>query len=110
MLQQNGTLSVWKFQPPPLYHGGGISLHVTLSVNWSDIIQICEKIKKLKNIHYSIMSSLCSLENTGSLSTWCVSYKNNAMETNAELRYGRSIITILLRSNISGCYTTLFLR
>ena len=45
MLQQNGTLSVWKFQPPPLYHGGGLSLHVSLSVNWSDIIQICEKIK-----------------------------------------------------------------
>ena len=40
MLQQNGTLSVWKFQPPPLYHGGGISLHVSLSVNWSNIIQI----------------------------------------------------------------------
>ena len=34
--------------------------------------------------------------------------KKNAMETNAELRYGHSIITILLRSNISGCYTTLF--
>ena len=33
MLQQNGTLSVWKFQPPPLYHGGGLSLHVSLSVN-----------------------------------------------------------------------------
>ena len=36
--------------------------------------------------------------------------KKNAMETNAELRYGHSIITILLRSNISGCYTTLLLR
>ena len=54
------------------------------------------------------MSSLCSLENTGSLSTWCVCYKKNAMETNAELRYGHPMITILLRSNISGCYTTLF--
>ena len=109
MLQQNGTLSVWKFQPPPLYHGGGISLHVTLSVNWSDIIQICEKIKKLKNIHYS--SQVFALWKTPALYPLGVLViKNNAMETNAELRYGRSIITILLRSNISGCYTTLFLR
>ena len=59
MLQQNGTLSVWKFQPTPLYHGGGISLHVTLSVNWSDIIQICEKKKKIKR--YSLFNYVKSL-------------------------------------------------
>ena len=29
------------------------------------------------------------------------------MEIDPELRYGHSILTILLRSNISGCYTTL---
>ena len=110
MLQQNGTLSVWKFQPPPLYHGGGISLHVTLSVNWSDIIQICEKIKNLK-IFIIQLCQVFALWKTPALYPLDVFViKNNAMETNAELRYGRSIITILLRSNISGCYTTLFLR
>ena len=48
MLQQNENAKCLEVPTLPLYHGGGISLHVSLTVNWSDIIQICEKIKHKK--------------------------------------------------------------
>ena len=48
MLQQNENAKYLEVPTLPLYHAGGISLHVSLSVNWSDIIQICEKIKNKK--------------------------------------------------------------